>query len=400
MNRRLTFLCISCEFKGKEFISALHTLGHRVYLVTAERFRNENWPYEHIEEAFYMPDEDGRQWNIEYLISGTAHIFRQHFVDKIIALDDYDVSKVALLREEFRSPGMGQTTGRHFFDKLAMRMIAKENDIRIPRFTGIFNDDHIRGFFSQSEGPWLVKPRMDAGALGIRKLQSEEDFWRWNADKYEQRHKFLIEEYKPGAVYHVDALFKNYKSIFTRSSQYLQPPYDVAHGGGVFRSHTLDVNDKESKALEKLNNQLLRAFKLNFGASHSEFIRNNDDGEFYFLETSARVGGAHLADMVEAATGLNLWAEWARLEASILTGEEYELPDIKNQNAGILTTLSRFEYPDYSAFDDPAICWRLNKKYHIGLIFRDDSRYRILELLDQYTDKIRQEYHTTVPLKE
>ncbi len=400
MNKKLTFICISCEFKGKEFITALHELGHRVYLVTAEKFKNEAWPFEHIEETYYIPSEDGRRWNTEHLISGTAHIFRQHFVDKMIALDDYDVSKVALLREEFRSPGMGQTTARHFFDKLAMRMIAREHNINIPKFTGVFNDDQIRKFFDTTKGPWLVKPRTDAGSLGIRKLLTVENFWEWNAENYERRHSFLIEEFKPGAVYHVDALFKNYTSIFTRSSQYLQPPYDVAHGGGVFQSHTLDSNDKESKMLQLLNDQLLKAFKLNFGASHSEFIRNNEDGEFYFLETSARVGGAHLANMVEAASGINLWAEWAKLEASMLLGTDYQLPVPDHNNSGIVATLSRYEYPDYSQFNDPAIWWTLNKKYHIGLILKDPSRYRILELIEKYTERIFKDFHTKAPLKE
>ena len=49
------------------------------------------------------------------------------------------------------------------------------------------------------------------------------------------------------------------------------------------------------------------------GVSHSEFIQGRD-GKLYFLETAARVGGAHIADLVEAATGINLWAEWAKVE--------------------------------------------------------------------------------------
>ena len=62
------------------------------------------------------------------------------------------------------------------------------------------------------------------------------------------------------------------------------------------------------------NQVLLKALGLKQGVSHTEFIKSRRSGEFYFLETSARVGGAHIVDLVDAASGLNLWAEWARLE--------------------------------------------------------------------------------------
>lgn len=395
-----TFLCISCDFKGGDFIKALHNLGHVVYLVTSEKTKEEEWPWHALKEVFYMPGDDGREWNLDNLVKGTAHIFRLNHIDKIIALDDYDVRKAAQLREEFRSAGMGQTTARHFYDKLAMRVVASENGIRIPGFSSLFNDKKIAAFFKQSEGPWVVKPRTDAGALGIRKLQTVDDFWKWNEVNKEIRHTYLIEEFKPGAVYHVDSLFKNYKSIFTRSSKYLQPPFEVAHGGGIFRSQTLDVKDKASKELEKFNNKLLKAFGLNFGASHSEFIKCHEDGEFYFLETSARVGGAHLADMVHAASGINLWKEWARLESAIITGEDYNVPKGNKSNAGIIVTLSKVQNPDYSQFDDPSIWWNLHKNYHIGFIFKDDSTDIVKEKLDFFAGFIADNYAASVPLKE
>ena len=65
--------------------------------------------------------------------------------------------------------------------------------------------------------------------------------------------------------------------------------------------------------MQAINAQLLEAFGLQRGVSHTEFIRAGD-GQIYFLETSARVGGAYIVDVVEAATGVNLWREWAKIE--------------------------------------------------------------------------------------
>ena len=394
------FLCISCDFKAEDFLIALYNLGHKVFLITSEKTKNNSWPHHALEDIFYMPGDDGREWNLDTLVSGVAYVFRTNFVDKIIALDDYDVSKAASLREQFRSPGMGQTTARHFYDKLAMRMIAEENGILVPKFSHLFNDKDIQAFLDSTSSPWVVKPRSDAGALGIRKLRNVDEFWNWNKEHIEIRHKYLIEEFKPGDVYHVDSLFDSYQSLFTRSSKYLQPPFEVAHGGGIFRSQTLPIDHPDSTILKTKNDELLKAFRLNFGASHSEFIKSHEDGQFYFLETSARVGGAHLADMVHAASGINLWEEWAKLEASKLNNNAYLLPEPDHKNAGIVATLSRYEYPDYSQFQDPAIWWTMNKKYHFGLIFQDDSEEVISQKLAHYTELIYNEFHASIPLKE
>ena len=65
-----------------------------------------------------------------------------------------------------------------------------------------------------------------------------------------------------------------------------------------------------------MNKRVLQSFGLRDGVSHTEFICAHENGMFYFLETSARVGGAHIADLVEQGTGVNLWAEWARVEVA------------------------------------------------------------------------------------
>src|SRR5688572_27286128 len=146
MDRTYVFLCISCEFKGGAFLRQLKRLGHMVYLVTSEKTRQEAWPVEDLEDIFYMPEKDGRKWDINQVIAGVAYLYRNRKIDRVIALDDYDVWKAARIREEFRIPGMGDTTARHFYDKLAMRIEARDADLPVPGFTGLFNDDDIRAF--------------------------------------------------------------------------------------------------------------------------------------------------------------------------------------------------------------------------------------------------------------
>ena len=70
-----------------------------------------------------------------------------------------------------------------------------------------------------------------------------------------------------------------------------------------------------------LNARLAPDLGMARGVTHAEYIRAQEDGRFYFLEIAARVGGAFISDLVETATGINLWREWARLEVAHVRGE-------------------------------------------------------------------------------
>ncbi|HEY0110663.1 MAG TPA: ATPase [Fibrella sp.] len=394
----LSFLCIATFFKGEAFMRASKALGHTVYLLTEERHRNKAWPYEAIDEVFYLPSESNDSKNLDTMLLGLAHTMRSRRIDRVVSLDDFDVEKGALVRETFRLPGMGQTTARFFRDKLAMRMRASAEGIRVPRFSALFNDEQLTTYLQESEGPWLIKPRSEASATGIRKVHSLEEAWDVVHSLGDNRHQFLIEEFKPGTVFHVDSLSYESKAVFTRASEYLATPMEVAHGGGIFRTQTLPLNSHIVTDLTAINNAVMAAFGMRNSASHSEYIRGNHDGELYFLETASRVGGAHIAEMVEAASGVNLWAEWAKLETAAARNEPYTPPTDTGQHAGLIASLASESKPDTSAFTDPEIVWRMNRDHHIGFIVQAASPERIRTLLDDYILRIQGSVHASMPV--
>ncbi len=391
-NNPLNVLCVSTFFKGEPFLKACKEEGNNVYLLTKKSLEHEAWPRESIDEFLFI-----EEWNDDHVKNGIAYKMRSIRFDRFVALDDFDVEKVAGLREHFRMPGMGETTARYFRDKLAMRIQAQSSGIPVPAFTALFNDDAVNLFVDTVPAPWLLKPRSEASATGIKKLHSKDEMWQILHELGDDRHKYLIEKFAPGDVYHVDGLNFNAKVVFSRVSQYLDTPFEVAHGGGIFRSHTIEMNSEDDKELRKWNEKVMKSFGMRDSATHSEFIKSKETGEYFFLETSSRVGGANLAEMVEAASGINLWAEWARLETAALKGTTYKLPKINKTYAGIVVSLSRFEHPDTSSFTDEEIVWRMNKDWHIGLIVASDSKARVLELLDHYTKRIGSEFHASLP---
>lgn len=398
MNRPPAFLCVSSYFKGNDFLRGMKSTGATVYLVTSKKLENKPWAREALDDIFYIEQGPENEWNMENVIAGLAWLMRSKKIDRIVSLDDFDVEKAAHLREHFRIPGMGQTTYRHFRDKLAMRLKAQESGINVPGFSDLFNDDDIRQFTENFPAPWIVKPRGQASATGMKKVQNAEELWAHLETLGGKRHQYLVEQFKPGNVYHVDALSNGGKVIFARASQYLDPPFDVAHAGGVFRSAIMEQGSADEKALLEMNAQVMTAFGMQYSASHTEFIKCHEDGKFYFLETSSRVGGANIAEMVECACGINLWAEWARIEYAVASGKAYKLPKVRKDYAGIIVSLTRQEWPDDSPFNDPEIAWRMSgMSYHIGLIVRSAKRQRVLELLDNYIVRIQQDYHASAP---
>ncbi|GLR17146.1 ATP-grasp domain-containing protein [Portibacter lacus] len=391
----MNFLCICTYFKGQDFFRYCKKEGNKVYLLTKKKLEHEAWPWDSIDDVFYVDD-----WVDDHVINGIAYKFRSIKFDRFVALDDFDVEKVTRLREHFRMPGMGDTTGRYFRDKLAMRIKAKSEGIPVPEFTPLFNDEDINHFADHTPLPWLIKPRSEASAAGIKKIHSKEQLWEMIHELGDERHRFLVEKFTPGDVYHVDSLNYEDKVVFARTSRYLDTPFEVAQGGGIFRSQTLASGSKEEREFLEINADVMRAFGLKYGASHTEFIKAHQTGELFFLETSCRVGGANLAEMVEVASGINLWGEWARIETAVLKNEKYKLPKINKGIAGIVVSLSRFEYPDTSSFTDSEIKWRMNKKWHIGFIVADKKEEKVTELLNKYTGVIGEHFHASADMPD
>src|SRR5688572_16171684 len=169
----ITLLCIATYRKGDEFLRECRRQGSRVLLVTDESLREADWPRDSIDGFYYvrrdMPAEDIRK--------GAAYLARTERLDRIVALDDFDVETGAMLREYLHVPGMGETTGRAFRDKLAMRSRARAAGIPCPAFVHAVNHDAIADWTGRVAPPWVLKPRSQAAAIGIKKIASAADLW-------------------------------------------------------------------------------------------------------------------------------------------------------------------------------------------------------------------------------
>ena len=394
----LTILCIASYEKGHDFLRQAKSQGCRVLLLTSLSLRDQHqFPMDAIDDIFYMPDDNGA-WNREHALYAVAHLARGIFIDRLVPLDDFDLEIAAYLREHLRIPGMGETTTRYFRDKLAMRMKAQEKGLTIPEFVPVIHHPRVNEFMDRVPPPWVLKPRSMAGAIGIHKVHSNQEAWDAINGLDDQQSFYLIERFVPGDIFHVDSIMYENQLVYAVASAYGKPPLEVSQSGDIFTTRLMKRGTELEQALRVKNSLVLSALGLLRGVSHTEFIIGHEDGRVYFLETSARVGGAHIADLVQAGTGINMWAEWAKVE--VAGGKApYQPPEADDKYAGLIVSLARQEWPDLSTYSDPEVVWRMNKLHHAGVIVRSSNYDRVTELMASYTERFKHEFFASLPPK-
>jgi biotin carboxylase len=388
--------CISTYEKGQAFLLECASLGCRVVLLTVDKLRNADWPRASLEDLHTMPEG----LTLEQVTNTVTYLARSRRFDRVVALDEFDMETVAHLREHMRIPGMSRTLTAHFRDKLVMREQAQQAGALVPDFTRVLVHSELHEWMQRVPAPWVLKPRSEASAIGIKKMHSPDDVWRTLEQLGDRQSFYLLERFVPGDIFHVDSIVSEGHVVFASVSGYGKPPMQVMHEGGVFTTRILPRESDEARQLTAINAQLMPAMGMVRGVNHAEYIRGREDGRFYFLEAAARVGGAFIADVVELATGVNLWREWARIEVANLRGESYRAPEPHALYAGSVLCLAKTADPDTAMFSAPEIVLRLKKHHHAGLIVRSGDPERVRALLEDYAQRFANEYLATAPVPD
>ena len=111
------------------------------------------------------------------------------------------------------------------------------------------------------------------------------------------------------------------------------------------------------------------------------------------------MGGANIHELVKAASGIDLWREWAKIEVSSeLKG--YKLPKTKDDYAGLIISLAKQDWPNLDNYNEKEIVWKLHKKYHAGLVFSSSKIEKINSLMEEYTKRFYNDFFTSQPLPD
>ena len=394
MSQPLHFLLIMAAGGGlyaEAFLKELKRLGSRVVVITEEAALKQPWPRDAVDAIYAVPDI----YDAVAVERAVSYLAREERIDRLVGPGEYDIELAARLREHLRVPGMGDSTARYFRDKLAMRERAAGRGIKVPAFIGAIHRPAIAQFLHETPGPWVLKPRMAASSKGIQKLSDQQAVWRALDQLGDKASHHLLEKFTPGEVYHVDGVVSGGQVVFASAHRYGKPILALHTEGCVYTTWRLDEQGEEAQGLFAMNRRVLAAFGMLAGVFHIEYIRGAADAdgkpsEFYFLEASARVGAGLIEDMVEAESGINLWAEWARLEVGEVL-PPYQVARVHDTYAGVLASAVAREHPDPRPYLSEHVKALPAKPYHLGLLVTGDTEAAVKARLDELVGRIGRE---------
>ncbi len=381
------FLCLASYEKGHDFLRECAQIGIAVTLLTLDKQRDGAWPRESLEELATMPPGLNR----EQILNTVSWMARGRRFDRVIALHEVDLETAAQIREHMRVPGMGTTTAGCYRDKLAQRVIAQAFGYRVPEFCRVLNYDELRDYMARVPAPWLLKPRLDAPFAATHTIEKAEQLWRTLDAMGDAQSHYILEQFIHGEVFHLDSIVSECDVKFSIVHQNGIRLAQESRGD-IFTAWTVDRESSDARELAALNRALAPLFGMVHGVAHAKFLRSRTDDQYYFLEVGARVGGASTDQLAEAATGVNLWREWARLEAGDLRHKAYTAPNSLEGYAGSVACAAEGAKPDFDMIADPAIVARFRKDGHAGLIVRAASAGRVQRLLEDYSAQIERQF--------
>lgn len=308
------FLCIAGCVCGQDFLQECAEEGARPTLLTTEACADAAWPREALEDLATMPPGLTR----EQVLNTVFWMARGRQFNRVVALDEESLPLVAEIREHMRLPGMGQTTAGYYRDRLAMHVSARESGFAGPEFCRIFNYDELREFMSRVPAPWVLKPRARSRDEQWLRIGESEQLWRVLDRLGDRQSHFLLEELLEGDRLTVESIIHQGRVVFSVVLRRRQ-----LKDGAVRQIETVDRTSREWTELSALDGGVAPSLGMVRGMTESVFVWDARKGRYCFEEIAAGVGAGLTDRVVEAASGLNLWREWARLEVAHLRGENY-----------------------------------------------------------------------------
>ena len=302
-------ICLATYFKGGDFIRECKRQGCHVILITKEKMLEEDWPRDCLDELIAVPNDAGPPLMIDL----TAFIARKMKVDRVVALEEFDVMTAALVREHFCLPGMSSSTAKTFRDKYRMAEAARAGGIVVPKFVPLINGDEVSEFMERVPPPWIIKPRSDVSAIGIRKVGDPAEVWRIMTEMNQRENLrerasyYVLAQFVAGEVFHVDSIVSGGRLVFAAANRSLRPPVELACGRAT--SRTVAHGSADERKLLAINRKLVRRSPRTRRGTRGSLQSDADAG--LLSEMAARVGGAYIA-RVEAASGSE-WREWAHM---------------------------------------------------------------------------------------
>ena len=233
---------------------------------------------------------------------------RRHSPAHVIASNEHDLIRAAVLREQYRLPGQRVEAALAYRDKLTMRQVTAAGAVTVPRFRAVRSLADATGFAAENGFPVVVKPRRGTGALGITVARSRGDLHRAVEAASTAPGGVLVESYVAAPIYHVDGISVDGRVVHCWPSRYSDGALETVQRGAPRVSMLLDAADPLRPLLQDFAARVIAAFPAT-GAFAFHLEAWVDGGVPILCEITARTGGGPIGEAYEHAFGVNLYRE-------------------------------------------------------------------------------------------
>lgn len=292
-------LMVGCGWMGRPYLKRAHARGMQVAVLdSAAAF---GWPETRAalgeQDQTYVADgTDEEAW----IVAASAAL-RDGPVDGVLAFSEQHVLAAALLADELGLPGPGLRAARTSRNKLIQRETFARHGLAQPEYLPARTADAAIEW-AKDRYPVVLKPLSSTGSHGVRIVTDETEVADWVRER-EDSGVFLVERYLPGPEYSVEAVIERGTVVFriVTDKTTTPAPYCVE----LEHQSPADLGGSERTSIEELLDGVVSALAIGSGIVHLE-LRLEADGP-HIMEVAVRTPGDYIMDVVEAATGVDLY---------------------------------------------------------------------------------------------
>ncbi|MER6281949.1 ATP-grasp domain-containing protein [Streptomyces sp. NPDC059688] len=243
-----------------------------------------------------------------HVLARAAELVEEFGVTDVVACQEFDIERAAVLRERYGLPGQRPDTARVYRDKWEMKRAAARAGIPVADHTLLRSPGDLDAFADRHGFPVVLKPRKGALSVGVSVLRSREELRErlrevelFDADGSPQ---WLAEAFVEGSMCHIDGTVLDGRIATLWPSQYQYALADFRDRKGRV-DIALDVADPLARRLVAFGERVLRAFG---GPEHFAFhieVFHTADGELVLCEAASRAGGAGVRDVQQVLFGFD-----------------------------------------------------------------------------------------------
>lgn len=223
------------------------------------------------------------------------------------ACTDQALLTVANVSEKLGLPCyISYQTGLNVTNKLYMKKVLVENNIPTAKYSILDNID--TSILKTFNFPIVVKPVDCNSSKGVKKVESVEEYKIYlnEAINYSRTKTAIVEEFKLGNEISADFYIENGEAKYLSATTSLK--IKNKNSFTIVCSEYPAINEYQEKEITKIAKDIAKAFNLDNCPLLIQLIEEN--GTFYVLEFSARMGGGSKYNLIKVLSGVNIMSKY------------------------------------------------------------------------------------------